>query len=328
MIDIAKQLKTENNIRFYMSCHIQTKNWSPCGRIVDVDSGFFVDLFKWRNGIGEVKSNSRAPYRGGNKGCWRGENKGEMYDNDFQTPACYSTGSDCINDDGGSSFVHKLFVKAKGVKWWVQTIRKQRLLPLQLAQYKGVSGLYVPNDPIGAANGEYGNCAKWTPLKTQFAIYAWPNNWNVLSILALGGVGCLLLIIHNFLANEHWLLVPSHLLAAMVMFSAGAVFPLCCTFLFSDKLRSGYASVSMCILAAGTYLLFNYVLMHVMSNKKSKIVIVLSRCSSITLFWSLLPFYSMLNMWACQMHQNISMSRCGGGGIGHSPHFGQFAVRI
>ena len=321
---VVQRLKEQHDIQFDVS-YRHNHTCGICGRSVDRKSGFYIDIFKYSAGMGP---NTRsAKYRGAVKGCWREQQNGEFNDPQFQTLASTAMPT--------SDWFDRQFVHQSG-EWhmfgWDIVLRKQRLLPLRrVSNFEGVvDGLYVPNDPVGAANAEYGSCAKWNQGKEHFALYAVPQSVHVVGVVLMGALACLWMVVTRVTGLREMMYTPSrdmmpkHLFCASFAFFLFAVLPLSCMYLVSNYLRSGFAASSMVVLCTGIAIFCSKVMFAedvggVRNRNRNRDrdrwwwwygKQIGSTLSSILLCWSLLPFYSMLNWILCMVHLEWAMLSC------------------
>jgi hypothetical protein len=204
---------------------------------------------------------------------------------------------------------------------WDKVVQKSALLPLRpIDSFDGVQHLYVPNDPIRVTRAVYGNCAQWNQAKQEFAVYAWPSSGCAVIICVLN------MLIAWLVCGRIWrrrknntlpmVKIEISLVVCSMTFSFMG-FGMCCLYLLSDRLRSGYAALSLLIVAVGVLVQINYLLSMRACNveqeserKGWKRWSLLRICVKMTIVWSLIPFYPIVRWGLCMLHQEMSMVSC------------------
>ena len=278
------------------SLNYQSEKCAVCGRSTDIRSGFYIDIFVWRDGYGAW---TRGPkYRGAVKGCWR-ENGGEERAGSRNETMVHVTGD-----------------------WhmfgWDKVVEKSALLPLRpINSFDGVQHLYVPNDPIRVARAVYGNCAQWNQGKQEFVMYAWPSSWCAVIICVLNVLVAWLVWRRIWRRRKNSTLPMAKIKISLIVCSMTFSFlgvGTCCLYLLSDRLRSGYAALSLLIIAVGVLVQINLLSLRACNVeqesegwKKWSLLLI---CVKTTIVWSLIPFYPIVRWSLCMLHQEMSMVSC------------------
>lgn len=181
-----------------------------CGRAAHPESGFFLDVFILKEGVGPL---TRGPkFRGTRKGCWREAQGAEGLDPD--TP--------------GSGMVHM------SGDWhmfgWDTVLRKDELFPLRKVQYEEVD-VWVAAKPGALAFAEFGGTARWYNFQRTLFMYGSPDVCAVVGALVVVVVNC-----YSDLRGGQQEQVPGP--AVAFSFCAATTLVLC----LAGVLRSGFAS--------------------------------------------------------------------------------------
>ena len=310
------------------SLSYENPSCAVCGTSIDIQTGFFIDIFVWRDGLGNFTRG--AKWRGAEKGCWR-ENGGEERSQDKRVLRG-SVGQDIGGQDiGGQDMVH--VTGDWHMFGWDTVVRKSVLLPPRpIDSFDGVQHLYLPNDPIGVANSEYGNCAQWFQAKYTFVIYAWPNWTNAATIGVLTALVAWLVWTKwrrrrrargkNDDDDDDDDLAVSKIVITLVFSLVGL--GTCCLYLLTNRFRSGFAALSLLIVAIGLLVQFN---LFSLSNEAccdageeteereggeggKRWIVMLPWILKATIVWSLVPGYPMVQWGLCMLHQEYSMLSC------------------